>query len=124
VSSLADHLERLSAWLRRDGTAPRWRGVRLIEAKDVVWGAVSMIPESATRSMSEYEARFDALLAVGYAWLNLSALGVLAGQLLVCVELPRDPVGAYGRTSVNLSGPPLDMAGGPVWDASVRYRIV
>lgn len=36
-----------------------------------------------------------------YAWLNLSALGVLEEGLLVCVELPRDPVGAFGRRSVS-----------------------
>lgn len=124
MSSLAIHLDRLSAWLRRENRAPPWRAVLLIEAGDVAWGAVASISRHAVRSSIEYEDRFEALLAAGYAWLNLSALGVLDEDLLVCVELPRDSVGAYGRTSVNLSGPPLDRAGAPVWDASLGYRIV
>ena len=96
----------------------------MIESQDVTWGAVAAIPRSATRSIVEYERRFESLLALGSAWLNLSALGVLDEELLVCVELPRDPVGAYGRTSVNLSEPPLDLSGRKVWDASQRHRIV
>jgi hypothetical protein len=124
VSALADHLDRLTAWLRRSGTAPAWRGVRLIDARDITWAALSTIARNAMHSVTDYEARFESLLATGYAWLNLSALGVLDDELLVCVELPRDSVGAYGRTSVNFSGPPLDPAGGQVWDASQRHRIV
>jgi hypothetical protein len=91
----------------------------LINAHDITWGAVSTLPRNAMHSVTDYEARFETLLVTGYSWLNLSALGVFDGELLVCVELPRDSVGAYGRTSVNLSGPP-----GQVWDASQRHRIV
>jgi len=122
MSALTDHLERLVTWLRELGPIPDWHGVKLIEAKDVTWAAVSKIPRVALRSPAEYADHFDELLNRGYSWLNLSALGVLDGELIVCVELPRDTTGVFGRTSVNLSGPPLD-AGKPVWDASVRHRI-
>ena len=123
MSALAEHVDRLETWLRRDGTAPAWRAVLLVEAKDITWGAVSLIPQSAIHSIIEYGARFDSLLAKGHAWLNLSAVGVLAEELVVCVEVPRDAVGAYGRTSVNLSGPSLNAAGGKVWDVLERRQI-
>lgn len=122
--TLALHLERLATWLRRDGRAPPWRVVRLVESGAIKWSAISTIPRGALHSVADYETRFGALLAMGYSWINLSALGVIDGELLVCVELPRDPTGAFGHTSVNLSGPAFDLAGKPVWDASLRHRIV
>ncbi len=44
----------------------------------------------------------------------------------MCVELPRDATGVpQGRTSVNLSGPPLDVRSGAcVWDVNVRMDVL
>ena len=84
------------------------------------------VSREALKTVEAYASRFDALLAAGYAWINLSALGVYGEDLLVCVELPRGPVGVtVGCTSVNLSGPPLDeQTRASAWDASARIRLV
>jgi hypothetical protein len=119
MSALAEHLARLEAWLRRDAGAPAWTAIRLVESDAIKYGVRDQIPRSKLFSVADYEPRFEQHLAAGHSWLNLSALGVLDTILLVCVERPRVPVGAFGHTSVNLSGPRLDVrTGRPSWDAS------
>jgi hypothetical protein len=100
--------------------------MRIVESTDVRYGRTDDIPRSALKTVESYASKFERLLAAGYSWINLSALGVLDGHLLVCVELPREPVGIpAGRTSVNLSGPPLDaQTRACIWDASVRVRLI
>ena len=100
--------------------------MRIVESSDVTYGRTDDIPRSALKTVESYATRFERLLAAGYSWINLSALGVLDGHLLVCVELPREPVGIpAGRTSINLSGPPLDaQTRACIWDASVRVRLI
>jgi hypothetical protein len=126
VSALTEHLGRLEAWLRRNGDAPAWWSVRIVESAEIKYGLTDEIPQRAMKTAESYAPRFERLLAAGYAWINLSALGVLGEHLLVCVELPREPVGILaGRTSVNLSGPPLDArTRACIWDASVRFRLI
>ena len=124
MSLLTEHLARLEDWLRRSGEAPTWTGVRFVESSH--YGPTDTIPTSALRTVEAFEPRFEALFQAGYSWINLSALSVLDGALLVSVELPRDTSSVpHGLTSVNLSGPPLDSkTGARVWDASVRTRLV
>lgn len=126
MSVLTENLARLEDWLRRSDDAPTWTAVRFVESKSIQYGPTDTIPASALLTVEAFEPRFEALFGAGYGWINLSALGVLDGELLVSVELPRDTASVpYGRTSVNLSGPPLDSkTGARVWDASVRTRVV
>ena len=100
--------------------------MRIVESAEITYGPTDEIPRRALTTAEAYASRFEALLTAGYAWINLSALGVLGEHLLVSVELPREPVGIpAGRTSVNLSGPPLGArTRACIWDASVRMRLV
>jgi hypothetical protein len=100
--------------------------VRIVESSEVKYGRTDDVPLTALKTVEAYAPRFERLLAAGYSWINLTALGVLDKHLLVCVELPREPVGIpAGRTSINLSGPPLDpRTKACVWDASVRIRLI
>lgn len=126
MSVLTENLSRLEEWLRRSDDAPTWTGARFVESRNIQYGRTDTILMSTLRTVEAFEPRFEALLQAGYAWINLSALGVLGGELLVSVEVPRDTSSVpYGRTSVNLSGPPLDSkTGARVWDASLRTRLV
>jgi hypothetical protein len=126
MSTLAEHLDRLQAWLRELPGAPTWSAVRIVESASIQYGPVDRIPRDAICTVEEYERRFEAHVASGYSWINLSGLGVDDGALLVSVEVPRDAVGVpHGRTSVNVSGPALDpKTGTPIWHAGARIRIV
>ncbi len=82
---------------------------------DALGRAVVVVADLCTPE--QYESRFDALMAKGYSWLNLTYGGLLDGKGLVLVEVPRGvPNRSGATTSVNVSGPPShSMASG--WDA-------
>jgi hypothetical protein len=126
VSALSDHVGRLEAWLRRKDDAPPWQAVLIVESAVIKYGPRDDVPREALKTVEAYASRFDGLLAAGHAWINLSALGVLGKDLLICVELPRAPLGVpVGRTSVNLSGRPLDeRTRACAWDAAAGIRLV
>jgi hypothetical protein len=120
MSTLREHLERLEVWLRAPGDTPPWTAIRLVESDSIEHGQVTRVPRARLHTIEEYAPRFATLLASGYSWINLSALGLFEDQLLVCVELPREGVGC-GRTSVNISGPRIDATTGlPRWDGSFQ----
>lgn len=124
MSTLTEQLDRFQEWLRHLPGCPRFRAIRIVESGQIQYGRVDTIPSGALATIEAYESRFETLFAAGYSWINLSAAGVADGILLVIVELPRAPAGVpRGRTSVNFSGPPLDVTtGAPVWDAAKRIR--
>lgn len=64
-----------------------------------------IVDEDALQGVDAYAARFDELLASGYAWLNLSWMGRLRGAPLVAVELPPRRAERATATAVNFSGP-------------------
>jgi len=81
-----------------------------------------MIAAADLQTVEQYNPRFSALMAKGFAWINLSFFGVLDGRALVTVEFPNyEPIGTRGPTSVNFSGP-MRAVSTTSWDA--RPRIV
>ena len=52
-----------------------------------------------------YASRFEELLSIGPAWLNVSCYGVHEGRLIVAIELPAAPLNRGLKTAVNVSGP-------------------
>ena len=68
------------------------------------------------RSAEDYEVRFEELMTMGFAWVNMNYCGVLRGQGLILVECPKSPARARGPTSINYSGPPKLVADAG-WDA-------
>ncbi len=68
-------------------------------------------------TVEQYDDRFSALMAMGFAWINLSYYGLLDGKALVTVEFPNDePTRRSPVTSVNLTGPPRAVSES-AWDA-------
>ena len=86
------------------------RGPRYQEAEGGAWHWP--IPRSALFTLLDYAPRFHELLGQGYAWINLSCHGSVEEMLIMAIELPQKTSGApRGRTSVNLSGPPMASLG-------------
>ena len=108
MSTLDVHLARLETWLRRLPQCPPWVGHLLAENGWVDSdpdGVPTLRAPDPLRSPAAYAERFDELVTRGYDWVNLHAAGVIGGQLVVAVELPRARGDRPGITSVNLSGP-------------------
>jgi hypothetical protein len=102
------HLARLDTWLRTLPRCPPWTGHLLAENASVNRrpdGLPALSAPEPLRSPAGYSDRFDELVTRGYDWVNLHAAGVIGGQLVVAVELPRAPGDRPGITSINLSGP-------------------
>lgn len=76
-----------------------------------------MIASADLQTVAQYEERFSALLAKGFAWINLSFYGLIDDKALVTVEFPNhEPAGRGAATSVNFSGP-IRAVSRSSWDA-------
>jgi hypothetical protein len=120
VRSLTDHTRELLAFCRRVASpVPTFDKTLFLIMTDerVRCASAAVVPREALITAAEFAPRFDGLLVAGYAWINLSAYGLFAGDLVVGVELPPEPAGVpAGLTAVNYSGPPLTAAGTPRWE--------
>lgn len=108
MGTLDVHLERLDTWLRTLPQCPSWAGHLIAENARVDRdpdGVPTLSALEPLRSPAAYADRFEELVTRGYDRVNLHAAGILGGQLVVAVELPRAPGDHPGATSVNLSGP-------------------
>jgi hypothetical protein len=102
MTALTHHLERLRRFLDTIDPPPPCRDVRLVEMQS----GEAEFRQDGLCTPSDYEARFDELLAAGYAWLNVSCYGVFGNFLVVGVEVPTSKRLLPGApTPVNLSGP-------------------
>jgi hypothetical protein len=109
MTALSVHLERLLGFVDGGGLQPPSRDLRIVEVHndqvDLRTGK-SKCRRDDLRTPSDYAARFDELLSMGYAWLNMSCYGVWENVLLVAIEVPGSKQHSPGSfTSVNLSGP-------------------
>ena len=106
MSALDVHLVSLDAWLQTFAQCPRWAGHLLAENAWVdldPHGVPTLRAPAPLQSAAAYADRFHELVTRGYPWVNLCAAGVIGGQLVVTVELPRYRSDRAGATSVNLS---------------------
>jgi hypothetical protein len=117
--SLAEHTRELLAFCRRVASPiPTFDATLFLNTADerVRYEGGFVVPREALVSAAAFAPHFDRLLVAGYAWVNLSAYGIFAGDLIVGVEVPREAIGVpVGLTSVNYSGPSLSAAGAPRW---------
>jgi hypothetical protein len=109
MTALSDHLQLLLGLVRDAGLQPSSSDVRIVEVRndqiDPRSGKVH-VSLGDLRPPSDYESRFDELLSMGYAWMNLSCYGVCKNFLIVVVELSSTKSSELdSTTSVNLSGP-------------------
>lgn len=83
---------------------PQWSSVRVTETlRHASVGEPCDVGE--TFSIEAYRPRFTELCTRGWPWINLSAVGLLDGALLLSIEVPNMEPGGSRWTSVNLSGP-------------------
>ena len=105
MSTLEEHFESLSTWLRSTGF-PSWEEVLFVEDINVYPFSKQTIEADRFKSMEDFSDRFDELLTEGHVWLNFSGLGILDNTLIVALEKPKANAGSP-TTSVNQSGPPV-----------------
>jgi len=82
---------------------PAWRSVALTECLD--WGPRQIVRIGSLRDVDTYRARFTDLVTRGWPWVNLHAVGLLRGDLLLLIETPTYEPAGSPWTSVNMSGP-------------------
>jgi hypothetical protein len=107
---LARALERLDALLRQTDGFPPAEGVWMVE----IASSAPMDDHGRLRvhrrdliEEAAYAPRFEALLALGPPWLNVSCYGVYDGRLVVAIELPAPPLDRGCTTAINVSGPSI-----------------
>lgn len=104
VTALQDALARLFAFLEDDVLKAHTKNVWLAEAVVDERGRLR-VRRSDLRRPDEYEARFEALLAAGLPWINMSCCGLDGDRLIVLVETPNAREHRSPRTAFNYSGP-------------------
>jgi hypothetical protein len=113
---LPDYLELLDRTLRDSHpNVPRWSGHLVVEGYEDIFrdgpaGRWAIrLPAAEPIPAEAYAPRLEELRRRAYPWINLHAVGVLRGRLLVAIELPpgerREGEVAPGMTSLNLSRP-------------------
>ena len=119
VQPLSEHVRELIALCRRVASPlPNWHRVLLLDTSDprVHRDHGWTVPKDVLVTVAGFAPRFEALLLMGYSWVNLSAYGIFDNDLIVGLELPREAVGVpAGLTSVNYSGPSFSAEGTPAW---------
>jgi hypothetical protein len=82
---------------------PMWNGIRLTE--EVTYGPDALpVGVGHLYEVDEYRARFTDLATRGWSWINVGAVGLLAGKLILEVHVPTDPPNGAKWTSINMSG--------------------
>ena len=105
MPQLSDFVLKLESLVREWTPTAEWREVRFIESSDVDYSEpVPCVSAAELMTMEAFERSFESAFHGGYAWVNLTALGVLDGLLVVALERPRATTGTP-QTSVNVSGP-------------------
>jgi hypothetical protein len=104
MKTLEEYFDSLSKWLSSHGV-PAWNNVLFSEDLRIDPFNKKSLNQSEFTSLTEFSDRFNELLKEGHNWLNLGALGILNGALIVSVEKPKFNAGS-ATTSVNQSGPP------------------
>jgi hypothetical protein len=116
MSVLSENLDELFHWLESIGFPPPSRDVRIVEIKKGITNLDDRgrfhVRQDELRQPSDYEARFEELLQMGFSWLNLSCCGVYDSFLVVSIEVPANPTisrALYPEfvTPVNHSSPSL-----------------
>ncbi len=106
--TLRNALEGLLTFLVAAGNPPPTRSFLIIEIRSdapVDHRGRVRVKRTDFLEPTQYEQRFDELLASGLSWINLSCYGVDGENLVVSVEVPKQTPICVSPTPVNYSGP-------------------
>jgi hypothetical protein len=104
MTNIEKYFDQLSGFLLSCGV-PKWEIELFAENLYVDHRSKQIIDRQMLYDLAEYTEPFDALISEGYAWLNMSGLGLLGSTLVVSIEKPCS-TSRSSQTSVNFSGPP------------------
>ena len=102
--TLDEHLLQLRKWLVLSGSMPEWSDVLVTETTRINITEPLSIVVGVLYGLEVYRPRFVELVNRGWRWINLNALGLFSGNLILSVETPSSEPTA-STTSVNYSGP-------------------
>ena len=97
-------IEYFESWLTKELGLPAWKEVLVTEFVEFSADPLK-IEVGKCDSPDNYKERFQLLLSRGYAWINVSALGLMGETLVLHVEHPNQSQFISAESSVNLSGP-------------------
>jgi hypothetical protein len=96
MSVLSKNLDELFHWLESIGLPPPSRDVRIVEIKKGITNLDDRgrfhVRQDELRQPSDYEARFEELLQMGFSWLNLSCCGVTTASWLLVLKSRPTPL--------------------------------
>jgi len=106
MSTLKGHLKKLEIFLQSNTPEYVWSDVLIGNESDLYKdGKVIYDLNNALFTVEEFEPIFNEILNYGYSWVNLSAVGIIKNNLIVCVEKPSHSSGTKKeQVSVNYSG--------------------
>ncbi len=98
-----DRLAELVSWVKSLDSCPEFDEVRLLDARGVHKGVAARM---SLRTSEDFASRFGDLHARRLPWLNLRAVGLFEGRLIVLLESPADSTSNHEeQTQVTLAGP-------------------
>ena len=98
------YLGFLHHMLLRSCEMPVWNDIRVTEKVELGDDALP-VRLGRLYTVDEYRPRFTELATRGWPWMNVHAVGLLHGVLVIAIELPGySPTGAKW-TAINISGP-------------------
>ena len=110
MNGLEENIQLLGKWLKTQSNAAEWNSVLIGDESNLYDEGKLHINKEKLNTLNEYKPTFESLMNKGFSWLNLSAVGVLNGVLIVCVEKPRKSgTVPLGKTSVNFSGSAVEL---------------
>jgi len=110
MKGLEENIQMLEEWLKTQSNAIEWNNVLIGDESSLYNEGKLQIKKEKLNTLSAFKPIFKSLMAKGFSWVNLSAVGVLNGELIVCVEKPNDSGRVpQGKTSVNFSGSAIEL---------------
>ncbi len=98
------YLSRLEESTKSLKDAPNWKSVTIVEGF-IAGDVVEKWPRHNLYTPESFSERFKEIITRGHSWVNLSAVGVLEGNLLISLEAVSSSIHEGCHTSVNMSGP-------------------
>ena len=113
MNALEEKIQLLGDWLKTQKNVADWENVLIGDESSLYGDGNLNIEKAKLKTIEEYSSTFEALLTKGFSWLNLSAVGVLDGDLIVCVETPNNSGSVpKEKTSINFSGSAIELNNG------------